>query len=116
MASSLPSRLLLVEDNPLVAQNMVRQLNRHWPKMIVDIASTLQDAHRFVRENRYTHWLVDVNMPDGSGTELLTDSPVPAVVLGMSGTFQDVTTMARFTQFFQKPFSVLDLGKYFENR
>jgi DNA-binding response OmpR family regulator len=68
------SRILLVEDDPALATEIVRGLEREsWR---VDHVASLADAFEAVLQNRYRAILLDRRLPDGDGIAL-----VPAAIL-----------------------------------
>lgn len=62
-------RLLLVEDDP-VSQAYLAEAARDLPAE-VDCAGTLSEALTLAAQYRYDAWLIDANLPDGSGASLL---------------------------------------------
>ena len=62
-------RILLVEDDPTTSAYLVA-LTETLPAQ-VDAAASLAEALRHAATNAYDLWLVDANLPDGSGVELL---------------------------------------------
>ncbi|NUP07997.1 MAG: response regulator transcription factor [Polyangiaceae bacterium] len=60
--------VLLVEDEPLVARSLMRRLAAHCS---VEVVSTVYDAERAVRKRHWAGFLIDLRLPDGSGTSLL---------------------------------------------
>src|SRR5438477_8600988 len=63
--------LLIVEDEPLLR----KQLRAHLEKLGADVtgADTLQAAKRFLADLDFDFVLLDVNLPDGRGTDLLKE-------------------------------------------
>ena len=62
-------RILLVEDDPALAREIVRALEReHWP---LDHVSTLADAFEAVIRFPYRAVLLDRTLPDGDGIALI---------------------------------------------
>ena len=63
------SRILLVEDDPALAREIVRALEReHWP---LDHVSSLADAFEAVIQYPYRAILLDRSLPDGDGIALV---------------------------------------------
>jgi len=73
-------RILVVDDEPLIARALGRVLRHHE----VDIASTAEGARRWLHERRYDMVVVDLNLGDTSGEDVLVRADVPLRVL-MSG-------------------------------
>lgn len=62
-------RILLVEDDPALAREIVRALEReHWP---LDHVSSLADAFEAVIQFPYRAILLDRTLPDGDGISLI---------------------------------------------
>src|SRR5262245_47277373 len=68
--------LLLVEDEPLLR----RQLTAHLEALGADVtgAGTLATARRFIADLPLDVVLLDVNLPDGQGTDLLKEKAFSA--------------------------------------
>lgn len=81
MTSTLP-RILLVEDDPVTRTFLVAALEAL--PATVDAADSLATACTLATPNRHALWLLDANLPDGSGAELLArlrsfDPHIPAL-------------------------------------
>lgn len=61
--------ILLVEDDP-TSRAFLQAATESLPAR-VDTAASLSEALALARANPYALWLVDANLPDGSGAELL---------------------------------------------
>jgi CheY-like chemotaxis protein len=77
-----PPRILLVEDDP-VSRAFLGAAVGSLPA-IVDAADSMAAAITLANANPYDLWLLDANLPDGSGAELLAklrvrDSATPAL-------------------------------------
>ncbi len=64
-------RLLLVEDDA-TSRAFFHATLMALPAT-VDTAGSVADARQLAQANRHALWLIDVNLPDGNGCELLTD-------------------------------------------
>jgi len=64
-------RILLVEDAEDLAEATQRQLGRSG--MACDRAGSLAEARGFLDVQRYDAVILDINLPDGSGTDLLRE-------------------------------------------
>ena len=62
-------KILLLEDDQLLNETLKLFLEREGYS--VDIALTLQEAEELTFKNRYDLYLFDINLPQGSGLELL---------------------------------------------
>ncbi|EPR44515.1 multi-sensor hybrid histidine kinase [Desulfovibrio sp. X2] len=84
-------KLLYVEDNALDADLARRAIRRSAPGTVVDTASTLGEARACLAAGKdgeagYDLVMTDLNLPDGSGLEILTeirarDLPLAVVIL-----------------------------------
>jgi len=64
-------KILLIEDDPLLNETLAHYLHRSG----YDVTSvrTIMESEEITFENDYDLYLVDVNLPDGTGTQLLED-------------------------------------------
>ena len=62
-------KILLLEDDYLLNETLQLFLEREGYR--VDVALTLQEAEKLTFENKYDLYLFDINLPQGSGLELL---------------------------------------------
>ena len=62
-------KLLLLEDNHILSETLQLFLTREG--YTVDIALNMEEAEELTYENRYDLYLFDINLPEGSGLELL---------------------------------------------
>ena len=67
-------RILLVEDDPILAQAVLGYL--HSKQFQVDVATDLATARALVAVTHYATVLLDLNLPDGDGLDLLRQIPV----------------------------------------
>ncbi len=76
------SEILLVEDEPLLRKRLTATLE-NWQADVVAVG-TLEDARRALRDLSFDFALVDINLPDGQGLDLLREnrfSPNTGVVM-----------------------------------
>ena len=74
--------VLLVEDEPLLCKQVAAALEQH--DADVTAVGTLDEARRMIQSLPFDFALLDVNLPDGLGTDLLSEgvfSPSTAVVV-----------------------------------
>lgn len=64
--------LLLVEDNNDIAFNLQILLENESYK--VNIAKTKKEAIKFISENEYDFYILDITLPDGNGFDLYEDN------------------------------------------
>jgi len=84
------------------------------PNCDVDVASNLQTARARIKDNQYHLFLLDMNLPDGYGFDLLPDLPEQCIAIGMSGQNIESRIQKRFRAFLEKPFSVSALRPFLE--
>ncbi|MDG1376193.1 MAG: response regulator transcription factor [Yoonia sp.] len=77
-------RILIVEDATDMAEAIVARLAQSG--MACDLAGTVNEAHAFMAVQRYDALILDINLPDGLGTDLLRDmrnkaDPTPVLML-----------------------------------
>jgi two-component system, NtrC family, response regulator AtoC len=105
--------ILVVEDEPLLRKGLAAQLQGFGAE--VTTAGTLEQARRCVSTLSFDFALVDVNLPDGRGTDLLQEKVFPAqtgVVImtanaGIAGAVEAIRLGAR--DYLVKPFDPLEL-------
>lgn len=66
----LPPRVLIVEDNPVNANLLRRQIEKKRPDVLCQVVNGGADALAAVQERPYTLILMDVEMPDMDGREV----------------------------------------------
>ena len=79
--------LLLVDDHPIVLDGLRAALERYDDVTIVGEASTLARARQLIVDPAVDVVLLDLRLPDGSGTELLRDAqqlPSPPAIIVLS--------------------------------
>lgn len=107
---SLPAlpRILLVEDDPVSGAFLTAALAALPAE--VDLADTVAAALRLSRRVAHQLWLIDANLPDGNGRDLLRAlrnraSPTPAIAHTASGDRADFDALidAGFAEVLVKP-------------
>ncbi|HBN53507.1 MAG TPA: hypothetical protein DD456_05580, partial [Stenotrophomonas sp.] len=113
-AQANPPRLLLVEDDA-TSQGFFRTALEALPAT-VDVAASVAQALQMGGATRHDLWLIDANLPDGTGQELLQrlralHAGVPALAHTAdngAGTRQSLRD-AGFERFLAKPMTRADL-------
>jgi DNA-binding response OmpR family regulator len=77
-------KLLLLEDDQILSETLEHFLTRAGYE--VDAALTMEEAEDLTFENKYDLYLLDINLPEGSGLELLealryADDNTPAIFI-----------------------------------
>lgn len=105
-----PPRILLLEDDP-TSSAFLSAVLRALPA-VVDCADSVTTARALAAARRYDIWLLDVQLPDGSGTQLLAqlrarDADVPALAHTASteAALHSSLIEAGFAQVLLKPLS-----------
>ena len=107
--------ILVVEDSPLLRKQVVASLE----KLGADVtaAADLAAARRFVAELGFDFAILDVNLPDGLGTDLLRDKVFPlntgAVIMTSNADVAIFFHILERFVFFRKLFIWLLLFYYF---
>lgn len=87
MGRSRPLRILLVDDHALLSAGMIDLLRRRWPDMEAQEARTVKEGRDALARGGWDLALLDLQLPDGNGTELLDGNPElpPMIVVTMFG-------------------------------
>jgi DNA-binding response OmpR family regulator len=112
-----PVRLLLVEDDA-VSRGFLNLALGSMPATLVDLAFDAAQALTLARDHRHALWLLDANLPDASGEELLRElcalhRDVPALCLTAEVDPQRFENLraAGFADVLNKPVAVVDLHR-----
>ena len=103
-------KILLLEDDITLGSGI--RLALQSPSVQITLCRTLAQAQNAVADNRYDLLILDVNLPDGSGLELLTEvrktSHVPVILLTANDLEMDVVTglESGADDYITKPFSL----------
>ena len=103
-------KILLLEDDITLGSGI--RLALQSPSVQITLCRTLSQAHYAVAENSYDLLILDVNLPDGSGLQLLEQvrkiSHVPVILLTANDLEMDVVTglEAGADDYITKPFSL----------
>ena len=103
-------RILLAEDDAALGQGI--RLALQGPAIEITVCRTLAQARAAAAENRTDLLILDVNLPDGSGLELLEQirrtSDVPVILLTANDLEMDVVTglESGADDYITKPFSL----------
>lgn len=107
-------RLLLVEDDRLLADGLTSQLEK--AGFSIDWTHTVKDAVRFGKQEDYRAAVLDLGLPDGSGLEVLKQwrasrVEVPVLILTARGDWQDKVNglKAGADDYLAKPFQTEEL-------
>ena len=75
----------IIEDHPMAQQWLREALEGAFPGIVTSIASTVEEAHGLLDNGYPDIALVDLNLPDGSGIEIIarinTESPKTATIV-----------------------------------
>jgi CheY-like chemotaxis protein len=115
MTASLP-RILLVEDDPV--SRAFLGAAAHALPAVVDAADSMAAAMALAAAGRYDLWLIDANLPDGHGAELLSrlrarGAQTPAVAHTAAHDAEVATRLleAGFQRVFVKPLPAKSVQK-----
>ncbi|MEO8743604.1 MAG: response regulator [Lysobacteraceae bacterium] len=107
-----PLHLLLVEDDA-VSRGFLNHALQSMPSTVVDTANDAAQAIAIVRDHIHVLWLLDANLPDASGEQLLHDlralrPNIPALCLTAEVQRErlDGLRAAGFVDVLQKPLSI----------
>ena len=103
-------RILLAEDDAALGQGI--RLALQGPAIEITVCRTLAQARAAAAENRHDLLILDVNLPDGSGLELLAQlrgsGDVPVILLTTNDMEMDIVTglESGADDYITKPFSL----------
>jgi DNA-binding NtrC family response regulator len=103
-------RILILEDDKLIREVVAERLARRDFEPVV--ASTLAEARRLIAEAYPDAALLDVQLPDGTGTDILRElvesDDVPCVMMTAHGTIESAVAALRMgaVDYLEKPFSI----------
>lgn len=101
-------QILLLEDDTALGRGI--QLALQGPEVQVTLVSTLAQAREALGKGRFDLLLLDVNLPDGSGLELLRQvrGQVPVILLTANDLETDIVTglESGAEDYITKPFSL----------
>ena len=107
-----PLHVLLIEDDP-VSRGFLNHALQSMPSTVVDTANDAAQAIIIVREHAHALWLLDANLPDASGEQLLHDlralrPNIPALCLTAEVQRErlDGLRAAGFVDVLQKPLAI----------
>ena len=85
-------KLLVIEDDPILTKNLKQTLIKDG--FAVDISSTCEDGLSQTEINEYDCVVLDINLPDGSGFELLAnlrkvENKTPVIIVTARGQVED---------------------------
>ena len=99
-------RILFVEDNVNTAHAMKVLLELRG--FHVDTAKTVAEALGAIASNGYDIMISDINLPDGTGYDILSRSPKPIRAIALSGytsaADREESLLKGFAEFIAKPF------------
>ena len=75
MPHTTPPRLLVIDDQAIHRLCARVVLQHAWPGCVVEEVGSLDWARAFLAERHYDVLLLDLELPDGFGLDLLRDSP-----------------------------------------
>jgi len=73
MSSSRNVSVFVVEDDPATRKSLVRKIERSEGLLIAGSAATLADARQSLQTINPDAYLVDLQLPDGDGSELISE-------------------------------------------
>lgn len=80
----LPTPVLVVEDDGLIQQRLARILEQlGYQNHMLSFAGTLASARQLAAQQRFALALVDLGLPDGTGTELIAELRAQDAAMGI---------------------------------
>ncbi|SHJ41852.1 two component transcriptional regulator, LytTR family [Clostridium cavendishii DSM 21758] len=112
-------RILIIEDEIIQNENLVKIIKKNYPNLSVLSGYSCKDTRKIIKENEIDLFFVDVNLPDGSGVDLVKEIrkihgyELKGVVFITSQMFQivDAFKSTHCYDFLIKPYDVNDIKK-----
>ena len=86
-------KVLVIEDSADVAESMRLCLQLRWPDAVIETAAEGAKGLEMLQSDEYDIAILDINLPDMSGfdvlTELRTSSNVPVIIVTVRGAEDD---------------------------
>lgn len=105
--------ILVVEDEPLLRRQLAANLERFGAE--ITLADSIGAARQCLRDGQFDFLLLDVNLPDGLGTDLLREKVFPSataiIVMTANGGVEGAVEAIRLgaTDYLVKPFDAGEL-------
>ena len=119
-------KVVIIEDNPEIAEAIVLCLQTFWPKIEYAVSGGGNEGINLVKTRQPALVLLDINLPDIDGFEVLKSirafSAVPVVILTVRATEKDKKRGNELgaTDYITKPFKARELAdrlrKYLEEK
>jgi CheY-like chemotaxis protein len=103
---------LILDDEPCLRDVYSSLISQDAPDSTIVSCGTLQDAITQTNLHDFHIALIDYNLPDGFGTDLIPHLPYTCIKLGMSGNTLPLEICHKFEHFFLKPFIFQNLRPF----
>ena len=106
-------KILLIEDNVMVAKGLIYSLNQQGDEVIHQL--TIQESKSFLKDNEVDIIILDISLPDGNGFDLYQDTikniNIPTIFLTAKDEEDDIVKGLEMgaDDYITKPFSVREL-------
>ena len=106
-------KILLIEDNVMVAKGLIYSLNQQGYEVIHKL--TIQESKSFLKDNEVDIIILDISLPDGNGFDLYQDTikniNIPTIFLTAKDEEDDIVKGLEMgaDDYITKPFSVREL-------
>ncbi len=106
-------KILLVEDNSMVAKGLIYSLNQQGYELIHKI--NVDDTKKFLKDNKVDLIILDISLPDGNGFDLyrkyIKDKNIPTIFLTAKDDEDDIVKGLELgaEDYITKPFSTKEL-------
>jgi two-component system phosphate regulon response regulator OmpR len=109
-----PKQLLVVEDNDILRKTLERYLSSQGIK--VTTTRTVAGARGLLSDHSYDALLVDINLPDDCGLDLVeppSDSAIPVIAMTAEdpARYKQRACDAGVAAFFEKPFRLANIAR-----
>jgi APA family basic amino acid/polyamine antiporter len=108
--------ILLLDFDSSECHYLSSEIQRNFPNLTVIRCETLQEAKMAMRNYYIDLAIIDENLYDGYGNDLLANLPAACITIGMSLQYLPVEIRHKFREFLIKPFKMEELVAIMKDR
>ena len=109
-------KILILDDEPMFRRHLAGDIHKNYPQLSITSCETIQEAKLALKLNFVDAAIINYNLHDGYGEEVLPSLPPVCVTIGMSAQFLPADIRERFNAFLTKPFTWNELNAVLKDR